>query len=366
MSLAQLNLFEPVDSSLEPIWNTAPVKAFEEFVRTRRFAELGQGAKRRDEDGRVKPLHSGSVKIYEFMFRKFSRWLQRNHVAIHEVTGAHICLFLNHDSFNMSAVRQDVKAHQNDNEASAADRDAPESEIRQRYLGMLNRVFSHLSVTPNPASEGQQRGKDSPKQFLDAAEQASFWAALPACAPWTPNESPKEWKKRRNRAMFALMLGAGLTVSEVICLYRVNIGRQLSDGSVPVTVWAPNVDGAPAREGTGFTHVTMLRSFAVKEVVNWLAERDAKYPVGSGRAFPAGVTEEQIDLLVDKSTLYRHVKATLRAAGVDAARQGGRTLRNTYAREELARGTSIDTLREYLGLSKCDSIDAYRPASEEI
>jgi site-specific recombinase XerD len=231
---------------------------------------------------------------------------------------------------------------------------------------MLDRVFSHLGVTPNPARSatiqlyhGRQLGKDSPKEFLDSAEQALFWAALPACAPWVPNESPKEWKKRRDRAMFALMLGAGLTVSEVICLYRVNIGQQAPDGSVPVTVWAPNVDGAPAREGTGFTHVTLLRPFAVKEVMNWLAERDEKYPAGSGRAFPAGISEEQVDQLVDKSTLYRHVKATLSAAGVDAERQGGRTLRNTFAREEFTRGTPIDTLREYLGLSKRDSIDPY-------
>jgi len=117
---------------------------------------------------------------------------------------------------------------------------------------------------------------------------------------------------------------------------------------VPVTIW-PTPGGEFSRK-----HVTMLRPFAVPEVVRWLEER-AKMAVKGDLLFPATRTGGK----VAAATLYRQVRATFAAAKITLNREGGRTLRNTFAQRELEAGTSLDELGEYLGLHERRSVERY-------
>jgi integrase/recombinase XerD len=76
----------------------------------------------------------------------------------------------------------------------------------------------------------------------------------------------------------------------------------------------------------------------------------------SGRLlFPGNTTGGK----VAAATLYRQVRATFAAAGIKLNREGGRTLRNTFAQRELEAGTTLDELGEYLGLHERRSVERY-------
>ena len=117
---------------------------------------------------------------------------------------------------------------------------------------------------------------------------------------------------------------------------------------MPVTIWP-----VPGSEFSR-KHVTMLRPFAVPEVVRWIDERE-KMNVAGQLLFPATVRGGK----VATATLYRQVRATFAAAGIKLNREGGRTLRNTFAQRELEAGTSLGELGEYLGLHERRSVERY-------
>jgi site-specific recombinase XerD len=52
-----------------------------------------------------------------------------------------------------------------------------------------------------------------------------------------------------------------------------------------------------------------------------------------------------------RKTVYVQMRATFERAGMDLARSGGRTLRNTFAKRQLDNGASPDELKDVLGLA---------------
>jgi site-specific recombinase XerD len=150
--------------------------------------------------------------------------------------------------------------------------------------------------------------------------------------------------------MQALMLGAGLKVSEVVGLYIRNIGETDSTGSMPIAI-SPAAAG-----GTVRPHQTQLRPFAVAEVSAWLRER-RQLRIPGELLFPATLKGGRLD----KATVYRQVKATFARAGIDVLRQGGRTLRNSFAVRELRAGGSIELVGEFMGHRKRRSTEHYVP-----
>lgn len=338
MNTAETNLFDKKSD-----WILQPMTAFGGFVTSLEFVELGKRPKRISADGSVsepQPLGLRSVQGYTAMFSKFVRWMSEANLDMARVTDEHVLLFLD------VAMEPPRKGRVKD----------LNSAIRARYVRLLERVYEHLRANPNPAALAARslksspggRGRDLPKEWLTVEQQAAFMEALPARHSATPEESAKAWRRRRDRAMMALMIGAGLTVTEVIELYIGNIGEQDESGSVPVTVWPT--------KGYHFSrkHLTMLRPFAVPEVVRWLEERATMALKGS-LLFPATRTGGK----VAASTLYRQVRATFAAAKITLNREGGRTLRNTFAQRELEAGTSLDELGEYLGLHERRSVERY-------
>lgn len=324
-------------------WLTEPMTAFGGFVTSIEFVEMGKRPKRVGADGKVQepqPLGQGSVKGYTAMFSKFVRWMADQGLKIDGVAKEHVLQFLD------AQMEPQKKGRAKD----------LNSEIRRRYVRLLERVYDHLQVRPNPArlagysltSMPGGGGKDLPKEWLTFEQQAAFMLALPARASYLSEDSAKAWRRRRDRAMMALMIGAGLTVAEVIELYIENIGDEDPTGSVPVTIWP-----VPGSEFSR-KHVTMLRPFAVPEVARWIEERE-KMNVAGRLLFPATARGGK----VAAATLYRQVRATFAAAGIKLNREGGRTLRNTFAQRELEAGTSLGELGEYLGLHERRSVERY-------
>jgi hypothetical protein len=63
-----------------------------------------------------------------------------------------------------------------------------------------------------------------------------------------------------------------------------------------------------------------------------------------------------------KATVYRQTRATFERAGIAVARAGGRTLRNSFAVQQLDQGMPRSELTTALGLALERSTEAYRYA----
>lgn len=333
------------------IWRNDPLVAFEAFILSPEFQLLGRRKIHAPDPSDIKPMRPSSAKIYTLMFGKFLRWLGEEQIPLLDVSSENIMAFLEHGSSegpDSGAIRKDLN-----------------SSIRIRYLRIFERVFQHLNVHPNPArhvafdiyKSGDQKlkGADLDKVAMTDAEHAAFMAALPVAPPPDPGQvSTRGWKRRRDRAMQAMMLGAGLKVSEVIGIGVESIGVIDASACVPITV-------TPSKTaGTSRLHQTQLRPFAVQEVLAWQIERIALQIPGN-LLFPATLQGG----ILDKATLYRQVKATFARAGIPVQRLGGRTLRNTFAVRELKAGASIELVGEFMGHRKRKSTEHYLLDSDQ-
>lgn len=184
---------------------------------------------------------------------------------------------------------------------------------------------------------------------MDTSQQQAFMDALPVA-----NDTSAGWKRRRDRAMQALMLGAGLTVAEAMHARTRDVGAMDGNGSLPVTVH-PESSHSTTRE-----HQTLLRPFAVGEVMQWVEERN-KLDIPGQLLFPASLATGKP---LDKATVYRQVKKTFARARLEMPRQGGRTLRNTFAVRELEH-ESVELVGELLGLERRRSTEYYLDAARK-
>lgn len=340
-------LFDQVDD-----WRHQPLVACAAFLRSVAFVELGRRPSHLARSGvaqEIKALQPSSAKVYLHMFGTFVRWLQLHNKTLFDVTAEDLSHFLDHGS-DIDGVT--VKALN--------------SAIRIRYLRLIERIMIYLEIQPNPAQHAcfaayQQRangsaGRDAPKAALDLTAQLAFMHALPAVPPPTSRNALVRWKRQRDRAMQAVMLGAGLKVSEVITLRMQQIGKVDTTGSLPITL-----DMGAANHSTR-AHRTQLRAFAVQEVLAWLAVRERDERAGN-LLFP---TTPDSNVPLNHATVYRQVKATFERASIDPKRWGGRTLRNSFAARELAAAQSLELVGEFMGHRLERSTRAYVVASQKI
>jgi site-specific recombinase XerD len=330
------------------IWRTDPAKAFDAFLQSAEFQELGLRRPSRSVTGEPppppNPLRASSIRVYASMFAKYLRWLAARQLPLFDVSSADLLAFLERGKTIDGVIVQELN-----------------SRIKHKYLRLLERVYIHLALQPNPAQHASfdifksgdkaRIGRDAGVATLTEAQQIEFLRALPQpSAPTNQHDASHGWKRRRDRALMAMMLGAGLKVSEVIGIYSENIGEKDSTGSIPITI-SPGSAG-----GTIRWHQTQLRPFAVPEVVRWLLERsDLKIP--GPLLFPATLEGGRLN----KATVYRQVKATFERAGIEVPRLGGRTLRNSFAARELKAGESIELVGEFMGHRKRRSTEYYLP-----
>ncbi len=324
----------------QPLVAAAGFIASPEFVERGRRRPLSVGA----DATKSKPLSASSAKVYVTMFGAFARWMAVNQISLFSLSPADLDRFLNQREPGPDGTVRRLN-----------------SGIRLRYLRLIERILDHLGVIPNPAQSAcfalyKSRTKDdgasdAPKALLEEGEQEAFFRALPAVKP-TANASA-QWKTRRDRALQAVMLGAGLKVSEALALRKDQVGRVDANGSLPI-----QLDAGAANRITR-PHRTYLRPIAVPELLEWLAARNGEGD-SSKLLFPAA---RGTNTLLDPATVYRKVKATFERAGIDPTRWGGRTLRNSFAVRELAETGSVELVNELMGHRLLRSTQAYQDAA---
>jgi len=342
-----MSLFDTKES-----WEENLRDAFAGFIASVEFVRLGRRRQPEDADpDDQRPLRPSSQRIYQTMFAHFCKWLTARDIKFSDVTHEHIAIFLDQPSDDPDGGRGSVRLA---------------SKIRVVYIRILERVFTHLKVEPNPASlvvldkaKHFKRGKEEDKSFLTEAEIDLFMEHLPAAAPFIEKLAiDRSWKKRRDRAMLALMIGAGLKVSEVVAIETDSVGAvDATTGSVPINIRSWESDG------TSRPHRAMLRPFAAKEVLAWREER--KFLKIPGKLlFPSALKPKNRKTnQLNKATVYRSVKDTFVLAGIDVSRMGGRTLRNTFAIHELETH-SPELVGEFLGHRKMRSTERYLPYTQ--
>lgn len=305
-------------------WDADPIRAFKAFVSTTAFAETGR---RLRADGSIRALSQESAKIYIFMFNNLASWLQEERITFSKATQADLLRFI---------------------ERSVKGKRVLNSKIAYRYLRLLERCYEHLELTPNPAQLailGIDRAhipRDDAGRTLSDDQLARFFAALPADAPRRRNVTPFDgWKRRRDRAMQVVIALAGLRVAEAIGLLVSEVGRQADiDGAIQLTITPDE------KHDTSHEHAVTLPRDGVDELLSWLKERETMAIPGQF-VFPANLTGNKMT----RKTVYVQMRATFERAGMDLARSGGRTLRNTFARQQLDQGASADELKDVLGLA---------------
>lgn len=336
------DIFETPDG-----WRAEPLRAFEAFIVTTEFVELGRHAKRKREAGKeIRPIKAESAGVYIHMFKNFLRWLGARRLSLHNVSAADLMEFLD-------------APHSDEHNRVRKTR----SLIRVRYLRLFERVYTHLEITPNPAQHAAfdaykttSTGLDKPMAYLTEEQQALFLEELPKAPLFDPaSPAAPSWKRRRDRAMLAMMLGAGLRVSEVLRLRLDQVGDKEQDGSITIAF--------PAATPKGIGHETVLRPFAVPHVIPWIEERKARVIPGTVQLLFPGTL--RANTVLHKATVYRRVKDTFEKAGIDVERMGGRTLRNSFAVRELESGTSIELVKRFMGHQELRSTERYLPHSSK-
>ncbi|NEX63429.1 tyrosine-type recombinase/integrase [Noviherbaspirillum galbum] len=331
------------------VWKADPVTAFEAFVTSMAFVELSQRRPKqsdpvaRDKPKGAYPLRASSAKVYCHMWQRFMRWCKETDAPFWMLTKDGIEAFLEERGPDGNRLIQSAT-------------------IRRQYVTMLERIYKHLQIVPNPAlganfdmaDSTQLRGRNEDTVTLTAEQQQAFLDALPFVAT-NPDDPMAGWEVRRDRAVQAMMLGAGLKVSEVMGLYTANVqvDRRDKDGCVPVEV-------SPASAGgTVIWHTTLLRPPAAAIVLDWIAERKT-LPVRGMLLFPTWRGTR-----LDKTWIYRKTRETYAAAGLEVPRRGGRTLRNTYAVSQLAAGTAPADVTAQLGHRTQRALETYTTALEK-
>jgi len=305
-------------------WDADPVRAFKAFISTTAFAETGR---RQRADGTLRVLSAESAKIYLFMFQNLAAWLVDQGLTFSTVTHTDLLRFIN----------RTVKGKRVLN-----------SKIAYRYLRLLERCYEHLQRSPNPAQEailGIDRAhmtRDDAGRTLSEEQLERFFAALPAPAPGRTGRTPFQgWKRRRDRAMQVVIALGGLRVSEAVGLLLAEVGGQAGiDGSIVLAITPDE------KHDTSHEHEVTLPRAGAEALRAWLGERKTMAIPGEF-VFPANLTGARLT----RKTVYVQMRATFERAGMDLARSGGRTLRNTFARQQLDAGAQPDALKDVLGLA---------------
>jgi hypothetical protein len=152
-------------------WKVSPNAAFEDFLNTPTFQELGHRAPARNENGDTYALSASSIKVYCGLFRKVVAWLDLQGLSIFDADVGHLLAFLDSEDLVDGQGRRGRKR----------------SLIRLRYLRLLERVYDYLATPENPARQAAHyidkapdtAGANLPTQALTDEQIAAFMAALP-------------------------------------------------------------------------------------------------------------------------------------------------------------------------------------------
>jgi integrase len=282
-------------------WLSSPAKAYDEWQRTQAV-----GADRR-------LFSAQSIMQHNAMFGRFVRHLSAQGVTVATFGASHIEAFF----------------------ADVDNRCAPGTTTRLRYGNLLERLCRHLVETglrhSNPVEEMMRFAawpQDEPVPlFLDEAADGRLQAHVQRVAG-------DGARAARNRAVVALLLGAGVSVAEV---------RHARIADLVIDPVRPHV-AIPKRGARAERKVT-LPPFAIPPLAAWL---DAQGPRdGEDWLFPAprgrGSLSEMLMGLI--------VREAFEAIGFLAPDMSPRVLRNTFGRRQILAGRTNEEVSLMLGLS---------------
>ncbi|SPA52121.1 tyrosine-type recombinase/integrase [Cupriavidus taiwanensis] len=226
---------------------------------------------------------------------------------------------------------------------------------RYRYARLIERVFHHLSRLReglhNPGSQAVRahlaEGENDPTAFLLPGERDLLVARIlgPAGAPADTGAaaSPTQWKRARDAALLAVLLGGGLKVAEARAL-RTDVIADGAPGRMALRMVRPD---------NGRAYTVPLFPLAHAPLRAWLALREASGTLGS-LVFPAMPTGRPMHA----ASVYRRVEILLEEAGVLAGRSeraSPQTLRNTCAAMHFEAGTGPAEVAQCLGMRDLES-----------
>jgi site-specific recombinase XerD len=231
---------------------------------------------------------------------------------------------------------------------------------RVRYLRLIERVLDHVreleSAGTNPARFIAQDGDaawrkardNEPTGFLTHDERAMLIAHL--YSPIGALPTGPRWRERRDRALVATFLGAGVKTGEAA---QMTIDCYAA-GAPYVTVDAAN----PL-----LIRQARLSSFALELLDIWLEERKSAGLAGD-LLFPAAPSGRSMH----KATMLRAIDAVVDASGITAsriARASPQTLRNTYAAGHFDDGMDPERVGQWLGFQQMISAHRLHRAWQE-
>jgi site-specific recombinase XerD len=347
-------------------WAINPRKAFDGWLAARNF-------------------RGSSAEVYRAQWHHFLDWLAERNKTLLTTEPALIQEFV---------ATLDVKRQQ-----------------RARYLRIMERVFDDMAkeapAAGNPArpvsrstdSAWTDARSNAPTGFLSEMETAQIWRELeraiplpagtsggvPAAAgaiavapvatlpqdttpahgpvPATPDSPPLplHWRDLRDRALAAVMLGAGLKLSEAEAL---TIRCITFDAPLHASAPAAGSQGADTLliEGSDprFHRRTPIDTRTKTILQSWLtARREADVP--GDLVFPAGRGGRPMH----KATALRAIDTLVEQAGPmprRTARISPQTLRNAYAANLIEAGADDDLLMERLGFAQILSAKRLRAA----
>lgn len=203
--------------------------------------------------------------------------------------------------------------------------------------------------------------KNEGTEALDEEQIDAFVAALPSLDSPGPNRAgrpPKAWKRRRDHAVQATILFGGLKVAVAIGLHLDEVDDAFNHGPIRLKIRPED------KHDTSYEHETIVHGYGADALRHWLVERQATNrkgdPLFAGKlVFPGDLAGKPMS----KVTLWRQVKATFARAEIEVNRSGGRTLRNTFAAQQLTtHGRTKSDVKEYLGLALERSAELYESA----
>lgn len=294
-------------------WEDAPMHAFWDWLAALGIQGLQQG----------RQLRGTSVKTYAAMFHTWMQFLQQGRRTVLEATPALAQAFFEHHEPPLEPVS------------------------RRRYLQLLDRVYLYLQEigwpkkNPMAPELSKERALDeTPPVGLEPEDQERLLDLL---------REGKGWKGARDRALVALLWGAGLRNNEALALCL----DELSD----------NFTIQVKPQGVHRNHQTLLlpsgpwRSW----MVEWLEIRRALAIPGpilcpstlSGKAYsPSGV--------------FRRLDGLFEQAGVASKKRGANVLRTTFARHALTCGEySPLEVREFLGHEELRATTRHLPSPSD-
>lgn len=316
---AQSDLFDNPDT-----WAAAPQQAYAGWLESQ-------------------SLRPSTKTVYLAMFSRFCQWLGESGKSLFHCEVADIARFLDTPNPNTGRTPHPQTGRQ-----------------RQQYVRQLERVFNHLAFLGRDAGNpGRQAaierigaGEDKPTRVLTVVERDAVLAALASqlASLEAGGAAVGTWLAYRDLALVAVLLGAGLKVSNV---QRLTLNcMNLEEGRIELS-------------GHNYTHRARLLPFAVPPLAAWLAvqaERNGGTTPGDHPVFEAdrsvGFGRYAKALVMHPSSVHRRTQRFLEAAGITGERASAQTLRNTYASLLIEAGATDDELVDFLGLKA--SISAWR------